>query len=334
VEESPLSERRLPIPVPGRGEIRLRVLACGVCRTDVHLAEGDLPPRRPSVVPGHQIVGVVDALGLDTARFAPGALAGVTWLAEACGDCDFCREGRENLCGSARFTGWDRDGGFAQFVTAREDFVVPMPAEIEAHEAAPLLCAGVIGWRALRLSGVKVGERLGLVGFGASAHLVLQAALHLGCEVRVFTRGEDHRRRAREMGAAWAGGLDDAAAAECHAAILFAPSGRLVMDCLRHLRRGGTLVVNAVHLSDLLLLRYEGLFGERVVRSVSHVTRGDAAEFLDLAVRAPVRAEVVRYAFARANEALQDVKAARIGGQAVLDMPEPAPGLDFPRGKP
>jgi propanol-preferring alcohol dehydrogenase len=285
-------------------------------------------------VPGHQIVGVVDALGLDTTRLAPGEVAGVTWLAEACGACEFCREGRENLCASARFTGWDRDGGFAQFVTAREDFVVPLPGALAAHDAAPLLCAGVIGWRALRLSGAKAGERLGLVGFGASAHLVLQAALHLGCEVRVFTRGEEHRRRAREMGAAWAGGLDDAEPAECHAEILFAPSGRLVMDCLRHLRRGGTLVVNAVHLSDLLLVRFEGLFGERVVRTVSHVTRADAVEFLDLAVRAPVRAEVVRYAFARANEALQDVKAARLDGQAVLDMPEPAPGLDFPSRAP
>lgn len=321
VEDRPLVEQRLPLPVPGPGEVRLRVLACGVCHTDLHLAEGDLPPRRAEVVPGHQIVGRVEALGEGIVEPREGAIVGVTWLAGACGACPYCRSGRENLCGAATFTGWDRHGGYAEHVTARADYTVPLPGGLSATEAAPLLCAGVIGYRSLRLSGVRRGERLGLVGFGASAHLVLQVARHLGCEVFVFTRGEHHRRQARAMGAAWVGGLEEETPADCDGMILFAPSGALVPRCLHHVRRGGTLAINAVHLSDIPPLRYDLLFGERAVRSVSHVTRQDAREFVALAAEAPVRAEVTLYPFERANEALRDVKEARLEGQAVLQVP-------------
>lgn len=321
---SPLALRELPDPVPGPGEVLLRVLACGVCHTDLHLAEGDLPPRRAGVVPGHQIVGRVEAAGEGVARPARGETVGVTWLAGTCGACAFCRSGRENLCSDAAFTGWDRDGGYAELVTARADFTVPLPEGLPPEEAAPLLCAGVIGHRALRLAGAGPGQTLGLVGFGASAHLVLQEALHRGLRVLVFTRGERHRRRARAMGAEWAGGLEDAAPDACDGQILFAPSGELVPQCLRHLRRGGTLAINAVHLSDLPAMPYERLFGERAIRSVSHVTRADARAFLDLAARVPLRAEVTRYPFAEADRALRDVKDARVAGQAVLEAPGPA----------
>jgi propanol-preferring alcohol dehydrogenase len=318
---SPLMLRDLPEPQPAAGEVLLRVLACGVCHTDVHLAEGDLPPRRPGVVPGHQIVGRVEAAGAGVTWPAPGETVGVTWLAGTCGACAFCRGGRENLCADAVFTGWDRDGGYAERVTARADFTVPLPEGLPPEEAAPLLCAGVIGHRALRLAEVQPGRTLGLVGFGASAHLVLQEALHRGLRVLVFTRGRHHREQARAMGAEWAGGLEDAAPDACDGQILFAPSGALVPECLRHLRRGGTLAVNAVHLSDLPAMPYRLLFGERTVRSVSHVTRADACGFLELAARAPIRAQVTRYPFAKADRALRDVKAARIAGQAVLEAP-------------
>lgn len=321
----PLVLRERPDPEPAAGEVLLHVLACGVCHTDLHLAEGDLPPRRPGVVPGHQIVGRVEAVGRGVSSPAPGDVVGVTWLAGTCGECAFCRGGRENLCPEAAFTGWDRDGGYAERVTARAEFTVPLPGGLTAVEAAPLLCAGIIGHRALRAASVDEGQTLGLIGFGASAHLVLQEALHRKLRVLVFTRGEHHRRQALAMGAEWAGGLEDRAPDACDGQILFAPSGKLVPDCLRHLRRGGTLAINAVHLSDLPGMPYDLLFGERAVRSVSHVTRADARAFLELVARAPIRAEVQRYPFPDADRALRDVKAGRIEGQAVLEAREPAP---------
>jgi len=324
-EGSPLVLRERAAPEPAGGEVLLRVLACGVCHTDLHLAEGDLPPRRRGVTPGHQIVGRVEALGEGVTAPAPGEVVGVTWLAGTCGDCAFCRGGRENLCADAAFTGWDRDGGYAELVTARADFTVPLPEDLASREAAPLLCAGVIGHRALRIASVEPGQTLGLIGFGASAHLVLQEALHRKLRVLVFTRGDRHREQAREMGAEWAGGLEDSPPDACDGQVLFAPSGSLVPDCLRHLRRGGTLAINAVHLSDLPRMPYDLLFGERGVRSVSHVTRADARAFLDLAARTPVRARVTPYPFPQADRALRDLKASRITGQAVLEAPEPAP---------
>jgi propanol-preferring alcohol dehydrogenase len=324
VDDAPLKACDLPVPKPGPGEVRLRVLCCGVCHTDVHVAEGDLPLRSGPVVPGHQIVGVVDARGEGVTGPAVGDRLGVTWLAGACGRCDACRSGRENLCPDARFTGWDRDGGYAEYVVARADVCVPLPDSIGDEEAAPLLCAGVIGWRALKLAGVEKGQRLGLVGFGASAHLVLQIARHRGMEVVVFSRGKAHRDQALALGAAWAGGLDDNPDGEpagCHGIVSFAPVGSVVPGALRHLRPGGTLAINAVHLTDIPSFPYELLFGERVLRSVSNVTRRDAEELLALAAQGVPRSETTAYPFDQANRALADVKAARLRGQAVLRGP-------------
>jgi propanol-preferring alcohol dehydrogenase len=279
-----------------------------------------LPLAGRHIIPGHQIVGRVDGLGAGVTDLAAGDLVGVTWLAGACGRCEYCRSDRENLCPEATFTGYHRDGGYAEFVLARAAFTARLPVGVPAVEAAPLLCAGVVGYRAVRLSGIRPGERLGLVGFGASAHLMLQVARAQACEVRVFTRGEHHRRQALALGAAWAGDLAGGEPADCHAIVLFAPVGHLVPDCLRHLRPGGTLAINAVHLTDIPSLPYERLFGERVLRSVSHVTRRDAVEFLELAARAGIRADVRVYPFTAANEALLAVKNAEIEGQAVLDI--------------
>ena len=321
IEDHPLVERALPIPAPGRGEVRLRVLACGICHTDLHLAEGDLPPRAPGIVPGHQIVGRVDAIGLGVDAVRAGEIVGVTWLAGTCGECEHCYADRENLCESAAFTGWDRHGGFAEYTLARADFLVPLPVELEPVAAAPLLCAGVIGYRALRRSGVRPGERLGLVGFGASARLALQVAKNQGCDVHVFTRGESNRRAAREMGADWVGGLESEGEAGCHSQILFAPSGALVPACLRHLRPGGTLAINAVHLTDIPGIEYGDLFGEKTITSVSHLTRRDATRFLEIAAEIPVRTDVTTFPFEQANEALRRIKEAQVDGQAVLEIP-------------
>jgi propanol-preferring alcohol dehydrogenase len=320
VAEVPLGLRELPDPSPGPGEVRLRVRACGVCRTDVHVAEGDLPLRAGPVVPGHQIVGTIDALGEGVETPRVGETVGVTWLAGACGTCAWCADGRENLCPTATFTGWDRNGGYAEMVVARADVTVPLPDGLPPAEAAPLLCAGIIGWRALRLAGMRAGQRIGLVGFGASAHLALQAARKSDCEVVVFTRGGSHRERALAMGATRAGGLEDGEPTGCHGIVTFAPVGSVVPAALRHLRPGGTLAINAVHMTDIPSFPYERLFGERVVRSVSNLTRADARDYLGFAAREGVRARVTTYPFERANEALQDVEASRLDGQAVLEI--------------
>lgn len=320
IERHPLARVELPLPEPGDDEVRLRVLACGVCHTDLHLAEGDLAPRRPRTVPGHQIVGVIDGVGAKVTGWREGDRVGVTWLAGTCGACEHCREGRENLCERAEFTGWDRDGGFAAHATARADFVVPLPGTIEPVDAAPLLCAGVIGWRSLRLAGLAAGKRIGLVGYGASAHLALQLVRARGAEAVVFSRSDEHRRDARAAGAIWAGGLGEPGPS-CHGMVLFAPSGKLVPRCLSHLARGGTLAINAVHLSDIPSFPYDALFGERVVRSVSHLTRDDARELVEIAAGGDVRARPTVYRFEDLDEALGAVKEARLTGQAVLAMP-------------
>ncbi len=321
VEGSPLVLRDLERPKLSPGQLRLRVIACGVCRTDLHVAEGDL--RRPHpIIPGHQIVAHVAERGRGIAADAPreGERVGVTWLASTCGRCTFCEEGRENLCAKARFTGLDRAGGFAEEAIAGAEFVVRLPGELSSLEASPLLCAGVIGYRSFLSTGVGPGERLGLVGFGASARLTLQTARTLGCEVVVFTREEAHRQAALNMGAAEARDLGETPPAECHGIVLFAPVGALVPFCLRHLRAGGTLAINAVHASDLPSMPYELIHGERRVQSVAHVTRRDAREFLELAVNARIRAQPVPWSFTRANEALLAIKRSTIDGQAVLDV--------------
>jgi len=320
VEERPLSWVEMPAPEPGVGEILIRVRACGVCHTDLHTVEGELTLPRLPLIPGHQIVGIVEALGPDTTRFALGERVGVGWLAWSCGECEFCLRGEENLCARARFTGLHIDGGYAQHALVDERFAYPLPERFNDVEAAPLLCAGIIGYRALRLCGVKPGERLGLYGFGASAHLAIQVARHWGCPVYVFTRGEEHGRLALELGAEWAGIAEDTSPVPLDAGITFAPTGRLVPLALGHLRPGGTLAINAITMSAIPELCYELLYGERTLRSVANFTRRDAEEFLRLAGDIPLHTEVEAFPLARANEVLERLKRSEVRGSAVLEI--------------
>ncbi len=317
-EEARLSEVERPVRAAGYGEVEVLVEACGVCRTDLHIVEGEVEARLP-IVPGHQAVGRVLTVGEGVAGFTPGDRVGVGWMASTCATCAFCTSGRENLCPSARFTGRDVDGGFAERLTANARWIYRLPAGIAPREAAPLLCAGIIGYRSLRLSGIAPGGRLGLFGFGASAHLAIQVARHWGCEVYVFTREARHRELARQMGAVWAGGADERPDAELDAAVTFAPAGGLVPLALARLARGGTLAVNAIHMSPIPAFPYDTLYGERTLRSVMNYTRKDAEEFLDLAARIPVRAEIEVWPLAEANRALVAVKRGEVRGAAVLE---------------
>jgi propanol-preferring alcohol dehydrogenase len=311
--------RDLPLPEPGAEEIRLRVRACAVCHTDLHTVEGDLLLPKLPVVPGHQVVGIVDAVGEGVRRFTIGQRVGVPWLYRTCGTCEFCQRGMENLCRQARFTGLHADGGYAEAMVVHQDFAYPIPEIFSDESAAPLLCAGIIGYRALRLSGVRPGERLGMWGFGASAHITLQIARHWGCEVYVFTRGEKHRQLAKELGAAWAGSAKDEPPAPVHGGIIFAPAGELVPEALRVLERGGTLALAGVTMTPIPELDYDRLlYWERVVRSVANFTRQDAAEFLQLAAEVPVRTTVQTFPLEAANEALLALKEGRINGAGVL----------------
>ena len=320
IDRGPLELTDLPDPVPGPGELLLTVSACGVCRTDLQLCEGDLPARMLPVVPGHQAVGRVEGLGVGVTGWSIGDRAGVGWLAGACGDCDPCRCGRENLCERAQFTGWDRDGGFATRLTMRADFALPLPSEAEDLDLAPLLCGGVIGYRALKVSAVEPGARLGLYGFGASALLAIQVAVHWGCEVFVVTRSVEERDRALAMGASWVGSYDETPPVPLQAAVTFAPVGSVVVAALSALDRGGVVAVNAIHLDEIPAFPYEDLWWERQIRSVANFTRADAREFLDLAAELPIRTVIDRYPLADANQALADVKTGTVDGAAVLEM--------------
>ena len=315
----PLEICEVAEPRPGPGQVAIRIEACGVCRTDLHIVEGEVPARLP-LIPGHQAAGRVTELGEGVAGLHAGQLVGVGWLFSTCGTCAFCLSGRENLCHAARFTGRDADGGFAEVMVADARFVFPLPASVSAIDAAPLLCAGIIGYRSLRLSEIKAGGRLGLAGFGASAHLAIQVARHWGCEVYAFTREAHHRRLALDLGAVWAGEAWDDPGVPLDAAIIFAPAGELVPQLLRRLDRGGTLAVNAIHMSDVPPLAYADLYWERTVRSVANFTRQDAREFLSLAAEIPVRAEVERFSLAEVNEALTRIKRGQVHGAAVLEM--------------
>ena len=318
---APLRAAEIPRPEPGPGQILLRVHACGVCRTDLHIADGELPDPKLPLVPGHQIVGTVEAAaGASPARFGPGARVGVPWLAWTDGTCRYCRSGRENLCAAARFTGYTVDGGYAEYAVADERFCFAIPDGCPDAQAAPLLCAGLIGYRSLRLAGE--GERLGLYGFGTAAHIVIQVARHLGWRVFAFTRpGDDAARRfALDLGAAWAGASTERPPEELDAAIVFAPVGDLVPLALRAVGRGGSVVCGGIHMSDIPSFPYELLWGERVLRSVANLTRRDGDEFLALAPRVPVRTEVRAYALEEANAALGDLRAGRLRGAAVLTI--------------
>jgi propanol-preferring alcohol dehydrogenase len=317
----PLDAVELPDPVPGEGEVLLEVAACAVCRTDLQLCEGDLEARRLPVVPGHQAVGRVAAVGPGVRGWREGDRAGAYWLAGADGTCRHCRAGRENLCERAGFTGWDRDGGFAQRMLVRADYAARLPEGPADQDLAPLLCGGVIGHRALRMSGVSAGGRLGLYGFGASALCTIQVAVHMGCEVYVATRSEPERASARGLGAAWTGGYDDPPPEPLDAAITFAPVGSVVTAALAAVDRGGTVVVNAIHLDRLPEMPYERLWWERSLRSVANVTRADAAEFIALAAEIPVRTAVEPHPLEEANLALARLAAGEVRGAAVLTAP-------------
>jgi propanol-preferring alcohol dehydrogenase len=321
IAERPLRLVELGPNAPAPGELRLRVAACGVCRTDLQLVEGDLPAHQLPIIPGHQIVGYVEAVGDDVSTWRIGERAGVAWLAATCGKCERCLEGRENLCASARFTGWDRDGGYATHVTACADFALRIPEVFDDLAAAPLLCGGIIGYRSLVVSGIRPGQRLGLFGFGASALLTLQVAVHWGCRVYVFTRSESERVRARSLGADWVGGYDERPPALLDAAITFAPVGSVVLSALRMLERGGTVAINAIHLDGIPAFSYDLLWWERSLRSVANFTRADARAFLELAGRIPIRTSFDTYPLADANDALQHLKIGRVSGAAVLQPP-------------
>lgn len=307
-------------PEPGPGELLLRVNACGVCRTDLHLAEGDLPPRHADVVPGHEAVGTVIEC-YSEGRFSPGDRVGVAWLGGTCGTCPYCLRGQENLCLSPQFTGWDRDGGFAEHMTVNEDFAYPIPARFSDEEAAPLLCSGIIGYRALKRASLPPGGRLGIYGFGGSAHLTAQIALRQGSSVYVMTRSQDARNLALNLGAAFAGDSYDAPPVPLDSAILFAPVGSLVPVALRALDRGGTLAIAGIHLSDIPSLNYQNeLFQERQLRSVTANTRADGTAFLELAAEIGLTPTTTTYDFTKADQALQDLANDRVTGAAVLKI--------------
>lgn len=319
IETRPLKLVELPVPQPGSGEALLRVEACGVCHTDLHIAEGDLRLPRLPIVPGHQVVGVVEEVAsASSPLLRRGERVGVMWLHSACGSCAYCRQGLENLCDDAHFTGLHANGGYAEYMVVPAAFALPIPPQITSFAAAPLLCAGVIGYRALRLSEIRPGERLGLFGFGASAHLVIQVARSWGCQVYVFTRSRAHQELARELGAAWAGTADETPPALLDSGIIFAPAGALVPAALRHLRKGGTLAINAIHLDRVPEFPYELLWGERTIRSVANVTRQDGREFLALAAEIPIQPNYQVFPFEAANEALLALKRSEIDGAAVL----------------
>ncbi len=320
VEGGRLVEDEGALPAPAEGEVALRVLACGVCHTDLHLVEGEVAAALPRV-PGHQVVATVESLGAGVQGVSVGDRVGVGWLASTCGACLYCAGGRENLCEQVRFTGRDVDGGYAEGMLADARFIYPLPAPFSDVEAAPLLCAGIIGYRALKLSEVQPGQRLGLFGFGASAHLAIQVASAPGgwrCETFVFTRSEAHRRLALELGAAWAGGAEDDPGVALDAAVSFAPAGWIVPAALARLGRGGTLAVNAVHASDIPSFPYERLYWERTVRSVANFTRADAREFLALAADIPLRVRVEVHPLHAANDVLVRLKRGEVQGAAVL----------------
>jgi propanol-preferring alcohol dehydrogenase len=322
VATMPLILREVASPEPGPGQVRVRIRVCGVCRTDLHVVEGELPHVKQDVIPGHEAVGIVEGIGRDVAGLKEGDRVGIAWLQDTCGRCEFCLSGRENLCLRATFTGYQVDGGYADYAVLPARYAYPIPPQFADDEAAPLLCAGIIGYRALRLSGIKPGGRLGLYGFGASAHIAIQIARHWGCSVYVCSLKEDHRALARELGAIWVGGATDEPPEKLHGAIIFAPAGEIVPAALRALDRGGTLALAGIHMSPIPPLDYDrDLFGERVIRSVTANTKQDGVDLLRDAAAIPVRTHTQRFGLAEANVALQALKSGTVrGAAAVLAM--------------
>jgi len=318
VESNPLEFGDQPRPEPRPGELLIRVEVCAVCRTDLHVIEGELPPKKSPLIPGHQAVGHVAASGMGADRLSIGSRVGVAWLHRTDGTCEFCARGEENLCDDPQFTGYTVNGGYAEYLVAPQDFVYPLPENLPAEQAAPLLCAGIIGYRCLRLSGVKAGARLGLYGFGAAGHVAIQVARHWGVEVYASSRDARHQTLAQELGAVWTGGTLDAPPEKLDAAIVFAPAGEIVPAALASLKKGGRLILGGIHMSDIPAFSYKLLYQERSIRSVANNTREDGREFLRLAAEIPVRTQVRVYPLAEANRALNELKNDAIRGAAVL----------------
>jgi propanol-preferring alcohol dehydrogenase len=318
VDSNPLEGTEIPIPQIEANELLVRIAACGVCHTDLHVVEGELPNPRMPIVPGHEIVGVVEEVGANAADFGVGTRVGIPWLNETCGQCEFCQRGLENLCPKARFTGYTANGGYAEYAKVRADYAVALPDGLSDVEMAPLLCAGIVGYRSVRLADLVPGERIGLYGFGASAHICIQIARYWNCEVFVFTRSAEHQQHALELGAAWVGRAEDTPPARTDRAILFAPAGWIVPLALQHLRPGGTLAINAIHASPIPEMPYSLLWEERTLRSVANATRQDAQEFMTLAAAIPIKTDVQTFPLSEANAVLQLVKRSQINGAAVL----------------
>jgi propanol-preferring alcohol dehydrogenase len=321
VSSHPLQFRDQPIPTPQPGQVLIKVHVCGVCRTDLHVIEGELPDPALPLIPGHQTVGAVVQVGSEVSEVKEGDRVGIAWLQGTCGRCEFCASGRENLCLKATFTGYQANGGYAEYAVVPARFAYPIPPIFSDDEAAPLLCAGIIGYRALRLSGIKPGQRLGLYGFGASAHIAIQIAHHWGCQVYVSSLKPEHQKLARQLGAVWVGGATEMPPEKLHGSIIFAPAGELVPPALRALDRGGTLALAGIHMSPIPSLDYDrDVFGERVIRSVTANTRQDGVDLLREAAAIPIKPRTVRFRLEEANRALQELKAGTFQGAAVLTM--------------
>ena len=321
VSGHPLQLRDQPPPTPQPGQVLVKIHVCGVCRTDLHVVEGELPNPTLPLIPGHQAVGTVAQIGADVSEVKEGDRVGIAWLQDTCGRCEFCTSGRENLCLQATFTGYQANGGYAEYAVVPARFAYPIPPIFSDDEAAPLLCAGIIGYRALRLSGIKRGQRLGLYGFGASAHIAIQIARHWGCQVYVSSLKREHQELAKQLGAVWVGGATDTPPDKLHGSIIFAPAGDLVPPALRALDRGGTLALAGIHMSPIPSLDYDrDVFGERVIRSVTANTRQDGIDLLREAAAIPIKPHTVRFPLEQANRALQELKAGSFQGAAVLTM--------------
>jgi propanol-preferring alcohol dehydrogenase len=321
IEKNPLEPAEIHVPQPGPEDILIKVKACGVCHTDLHTVEGELPGAKLPVIPGHQVVGIVETAGQGTRRFEKGARIGAAWLHFACGTCAFCRRGQENLCENGRFTGYHVNGGYAETMTIPDKFAYAIPEIFTDEEASPLLCAGIIGYRALRLSNIRPGGCLGLYGFGASAHVAIQVAVHWGCRVYVFSRSKEHKDLARGLGAAWTGSAKEVSPTKTDSAIIFAPAGPLVLDALLNTEKGGTVALAGIYMTPIPEMDYQKyLYHERTLRSVANATRQDGEDLLKLAAEIPIRTTTQVFPLAEANQVLRLLKEGRISGAAVLKI--------------
>jgi len=320
IETNPLEYCDVATPAPGPGRVLVRVMVCGVCRTDLHVIEGELPRRKLPVIPGHQVVGRVEETGAGATRFTRGTRVGIAWLHKTDGTCSYCRRGEENLCDAPFFTGYSVDGGYAEWIVAPEDFVYPLPEKLPDEHAAPLLCAGIIGFRCLKMAGIERGTKLGFYGFGAAAHVAIQVANYWGAEVYAATRDERHQKLALELGAKWTGGTVATPPAELDASIVFAPAGEIVPAALKALRKGGRLILGGIHMSDIPSFPYDLIYQERTIRSVANNTRQDGQEFLALAAEIPIRTQTQLYPLSEVNRALNSLKNDAISGAAVIQV--------------